>query len=74
MKFILVSSQITSTDNDTLKAEDELARKIYLVIDHFKQDDPVGLPSGLLPIPDPAVLNKVLKFFKTKRFSLEARS
>lgn len=72
---ILDSSQITKTDNDTtLKAEDELARKIYLIIDHFKQDDPVGLPGGLLPIPDPAVLIQVQKVFKIKQFSPKACS
>jgi hypothetical protein len=38
-----------------MQAEDELAKKIYKIIEHFKQDDPLGLPDGILPVPDPAV-------------------
>jgi hypothetical protein len=49
------SSEITKTDNATLQAEDELAKKIYLIIEHYKQKDPIGLPAGLLPVPDPTV-------------------
>lgn len=50
------SSQISETDNNvTMQVEEEVARKIYAIIEHFKQDDPIGLPDGLLPVPDPAV-------------------
>jgi hypothetical protein len=53
---ISASAQISEIDNNkTMQAEDELAKKIYMIIEHFKQDDPVGLPDGLLPVPDPAV-------------------
>ncbi|XP_070509407.1 uncharacterized protein [Chironomus tepperi] len=36
--------------NITNTAQNEIVMQIYEVIDHFKQEDPIGLP---LPIPDP---------------------
>lgn len=38
------------TSNVTDVVENEIAKLIYDLIDHFKKDDPVGLP---FPIPDP---------------------
>jgi hypothetical protein len=49
------STKIPETDNKTLQAEEEIAKKIHLLIEHFKLDDPVGLPDGILPVPEPAV-------------------
>jgi hypothetical protein len=37
--------------------EDELAKKLNIIIEHFKQQDPVGLP--LIPLKDPMVSIKV---------------
>lgn len=39
--------------NNSIEVEDQLAKRIYAIIEHFKQTDPVGLP--LLPITDPTV-------------------
>lgn len=33
--------------------EDEVVQKLYTVIEHFKNDNPIGLP--IAPIPDPMV-------------------
>lgn len=33
--------------------EDDIVQKLYAVIEHYKQDSPVGLP--VVPIPDPMV-------------------
>lgn len=33
--------------------EDDVAQKLYALIEHFKQENPVGLPA--VPIPDPMV-------------------
>jgi hypothetical protein len=40
------------------KVEDELVKKLNIIIEHFKQQDPVGLP--LIPLEDPMV-SKVQK-------------
>lgn len=32
--------------------EEGLVKQIYEIIEHFKQEDPIGLP---VPLPDPAV-------------------
>ena len=36
-----------------MEVEDKLIKQIYEIIEHFKQDDPVGLP--VVPLPDPTV-------------------
>lgn len=38
-------------DHNQKVAENQLAAQIIAIIDHFKQDDPIGLPG--VPIPDP---------------------
>lgn len=39
--------------NISIEVEDQLAKQIYEMIEHFKQQDPIGLP--LVPLPDPIV-------------------
>lgn len=49
-----MNSQKISDDDknqNSSNTENQLATRIYAIIEHFKQDDPVGLP--LLPLPDP---------------------
>lgn len=42
------------TQNSSAAAvEDQLVKQINVLIEHFKQEDPVGLP--LVPLPDPTV-------------------
>lgn len=51
--------------NDSVIAEDQLAKQIYEIIEHFKQLDPIGLP--LIPLPDPTVIKKTfnsISFYK----------
>lgn len=43
--------------NNNQSAEEQLAKQIYDIIEHFKQDDPIGLPISL---PDPRVETKDL--------------
>lgn len=38
-------------DKIALEAEEQLAKQIYEIIEHFKQEDPVGLP--VVPLTDP---------------------
>lgn len=42
-------------------AEEQLAKQIYDIIEHFKQDDPIGLPISL---PDPRVETKDLIWYQ----------
>lgn len=55
------SLQPEGDKNVAEKAEDQMAKQIYALIEHFKQENPVGLP-GLLPLPDPTVSYACLKF------------
>ncbi|KAG5680013.1 hypothetical protein PVAND_009546 [Polypedilum vanderplanki] len=40
-----------STNEQNTEIDDKMTQKVYQIIDHFKNDDPVGIPS--LEIPDP---------------------
>jgi hypothetical protein len=53
-----------------MEVEDKLAQQIYQLIEHFKQDDPVGLP--LVPLPDPTVSLRLV-FWKIKSNQLVSR-
>lgn len=67
------TSQILDIDknsNSSEQVEDQLAKQIYEIIEHFKQEDPVGLP--LVPLPDPTVsyqLSLLLKLFDKNSFT-----
>lgn len=47
----MTTSQIL--ENDKAQAEEQLAKQIFEIIEHFKQEDPVGLP--VVPLQDPTV-------------------
>lgn len=61
------ASTLQMTDDDKTQnssaaaAEDQLVKQIYMLIEHFKQEDPVGLP--LVPLPDPTVRILKIHFF-----------
>jgi hypothetical protein len=56
-KIVLVSTKInqfSGTDerlDNVDRAEDQIALQMNKIIDHFKNDDPIGLP--MFPLPDP---------------------
>ena len=52
-RFVSDATTSRSTENDKAQAaEEQLAKQIFEIIEHFKQDDPVGLP--VVPLEDPA--------------------
>lgn len=50
---LLISASDNAIDS-SFEAEESLVKQIYEIIDHFKGDDPVGLP--FVPMPDPTVI------------------
>lgn len=63
--FIFVESTTSKIlENDSIsnssEVEDQLIKQIYEIIEHFKQDDPIGLP---VPLPDPTVSIKYFYFY-----------
>jgi hypothetical protein len=51
-----ISEEVTALRNMTLLGEQKLSDQVRLILDHYKQEDPVGLPgapiSDPMPIPD----------------------
>lgn len=68
--WILDASTLQMTDVDKTQngsaaaVEDQLVKQIYELIEHFKQEDPVGLP--LVPLPDPTVRSLTQCFLSTQ--------
>lgn len=58
-------TDVDKTQNSSAAAaEDQLVKQIYELIEHFKQEDPVGLP--LVPLPDPTVRSLTQCFLSTQ--------
>lgn len=51
-------------NGSAVAAEDQLVKQIYVLIEYFKQEDPVGLP--LVPLPDPTVRSLRMLFLFTQ--------
>jgi hypothetical protein len=51
-----ISEGVTAVSNVSVLGEQKLSEQVRLILDHYKQDDPVGLPgapiSDPMPIPD----------------------
>jgi hypothetical protein len=51
-----ISEEVESLSNVTIVGEQKLSDQVRLILDHYKQEDPVGLPgapiSDPMPIPD----------------------
>jgi hypothetical protein len=51
-----ISEEVAALNNVTILGEQKLSDQVRLILDHYKQEDPVGLPgapvSDPMPIPD----------------------
>lgn len=57
--YILALPQDNKDDHNIKVGENRVAAQIFAVLDHYKQDDPVGLPG--IPIPDPMPIPDIRK-------------
>lgn len=48
----------SNTNDENADGENQMAKQLFALIDHFKDTDPIGLP---VPIPDPIEANQAVE-------------
>lgn len=68
-------NEIANENDDSLidqkEAEDQMAKIIFELIDHYKQTDPIGLP---IPVPDPVPVPDIKKSLSLATLNLKNSS
>lgn len=54
-----------------LKLDEQMAQRVRALIKHFKADDPVGLPEGMLPIKEPITVPNLEQTFSGTKMKFE---
>lgn len=53
------------------KSEKKLSETIMTILEHYKQDDPLGIPGA--PIPDPMPIPDMKKSFSMARLNMKVK-
>ena len=62
LAIAITASGLGSDDEHNAKvAENRLTTQVLAIVDHFKQEDPVGIPGA--PVPDPMVVPEIKHSF-----------